>query len=437
MGINSVLNTIGISSGSINDDNFELSRRRFVMEGCIANGIYTLTAGAFLVGYSKYLGGNDQFNGIVLALPLLANAIQLFSPLLLERLENRKKLIMILCLFYRTLLAMMILIPFITEVTSIRLFLLGSMYFLAYAILGFLNPAGASWIISLVPEYMRGRYFGIRDMFLLSSAAILSLVMGRVLDVFKSHGSEFMGFVFVFCVVLVMVVLNIMVLSGIKEPKIIQMNEALKLKSLVTLPLKNKMFRKVVFLNIFWNLSVQFALPFFAVYMVTGLKLSYTFIMVMGIILSCVQAFSAKLWGAFSEKVGWEFTTVLSIGILGVVHLIWVFVNKGNYVLMIPITQILSGIGWAGVNISLFNIQFKYAPQEGRTIFVGFNAALSGVVGFASALFGSVIVGALNGVKLDIKIATLGNMPIVFGISGIMIVCCALFFGFWFKEKRH
>lgn len=437
MGISHILNKFGRTSGTISDENYELSRRRFILEGCLANSIYTLTSGAFFVGYANYLGANDQFNGIILALPLVTNIIQMFSPLLLERLKSRKKLIVALCMFYRTLLGLMVLIPFVTESRTGRLFMLATMYFLAYSASSFLNPAAGSWIVSLVPERTRGRYFGVRDMCILGTAAVLSLVMGRILDAFKSNHQDGLGFVIVFSVVLVLMVFNFLTLRKIKEPEIIQLNQSLNLKSLITIPLKNRQFRKVVILNIVWNLSAQFSLPFFSVYMVTGLKLSYTFIMIMGIIMSCVQAYSAKIWGKISERKSWEFTTVASITAIGLVHTIWAFVNQGNYFILIPCIQVLAGIGWAGVNLSLFNIQFKYAPQEGRTVFIGFNAALAGTAGFFSASMGAVIVGVLSGIKLDIKVTVLDNMLIVFGISGLMILGCAAFFSYWFKEKKQ
>lgn len=435
MNFGHALRKLSLSNSQVSDDNYDLSRRRFIIEGCISNAIYTLTSGAFLVGYAKYLGANDQFNGIIVALPLLTYIIQMFSPLVLERLTSRKKLIVTLCIFYRTLLGLMVLIPFITDNKSARLLLLAIMYFTAYAAFSFINPAGGSWIISLVPEKMRGKYFGLRDMFILASAAVLSIVMGRVLDVFKSSNKEFLGFIIVFIVVLIIVVLNIIVIRKIKEPEVLPLKQALTIKSLLTMPIKNKKFRKVIILNIIWNLAAQLSIPFYSVYMVTGLKLSYTFIMAAGIMMSFTQALSAKMWGNLSDKVGWERTTVLSIGLIGICHLSWMFVNQSTYFLLIPLIQVMAGIAWAGVNLSLFNIQFKHAPQEGRTIYIGFNAALAGLTGFGSALVGAALVGALSGIKIDIGITVLDNMRFVFGLSGLLIVCCAMFFNYWFKGE--
>lgn len=437
MGFSHALRKLSLTSSQVSDDNYELSRRRFIIEGCISNAIYTLTSGAFLVGYAKYLGANDQFNGIIVALPLLTYIIQMFSPLVLERLPSRKKLIMGLCAFYRTLLGLMVIIPFITDNKSTRLLLLAVMYFTAYAAFSFLNPAGGSWIISLVPEKMRGRYFGLRDMCILASAAVLSLVMGRVLDVFKSSNKEFIGFIIIFFVVLALVVWNVIVLKRITEPQVVQLNQSLTLKKLITLPLKHKRFRKVILLNIIWNLAAQLSIPFFSVYMVTGLKLSYTFIMVAGIIMSFTQSLSAKMWGKLSEKVGWEVTTVLSIGLIGICHIMWIFVNHSSYLVLIPIIQIMAGIAWAGINMSFFNIQFKHAPQEGRTIYIGFNAALAGLAGFLSALVGAALVGALSETKINIGVTVLNNMTFIFGLSGLLIVCCAIFFSYWFKEENE
>lgn len=436
MGIRYIFDKLGLINRTVTDDNLELSRRRFVLEGCLANAIFTLTSGAFLVGYASYLGANEQFNGIIVALPLLANIIQLFSPLVFEKLSRRRPLIVALCLFYRTLLCLMMFIPFVTDSKPARLLILGGMYFLAYCAAGFLTPAAASWIISLVPDKLRGRYFGLRDMCILASAAVLSLVMGRVLDLFKSNRQDYLGFVVVFSVALVITLFNVLTLKRIREPEVKPYDQNLDIKGLISIPLRDKQFRKVVLLNILWNLSVQFSLPFFSVYMVNGLKLSYTYIMVIGIILSCVQSYSARIWGRISEKKSWEFTTVASMAVLGIVHVTWSFINHNTYFVIIPFVQVLAGIGWAGVNMSLFNIQFKYAPQEGRTVFIGFNAALAGAAGFFSALMGSFVVGALSGIKIDIKVTVLDNMLIVFGISGLMILCCAAYFSWCFKDKK-
>ncbi|HEX2924836.1 MAG TPA: MFS transporter, partial [Ruminiclostridium sp.] len=399
----------------VSDDNYELSRRRFIPEGCFSNGVYTLTSGAFFAGYAKFLGASDQIIGIIVALPLLANILQMFSPLFLEKLTSRKKLVVVTCFFYRALLGLMILIPLITTNTSTRLLMLGGMYFTAYLVFSYSNPAGGSWIISLVPERSRGRYFGLRDTCIISSAAVISLTMGRVLDVLKGHNREFFGFVVVFTVVLILVALDIFELNRIREPEIIPLRQNINVSSLFTLPLKNKQFRPVVLLNIIWNFAAQLALPFFSVYMVTGLKLSYTFIMLANIILSVVQASTAKIWGRLADRFSWEVTTVVSIGMLGFCHLTWAFVTKDVCYVLIPFIQIVAGAGWAGVNMSLFNIQFKHAPQEGRTIYVGFNAATAGVAGFASAVIGSVLVGVLSNVKINVGITVLNNMLLIIG----------------------
>ena len=416
------------------DENLELSRRRFIIEGCLSNSIFVLTSGAFFAGYAEYLGANSQFNGMIAALPSLAAAVQLLSPVVFERLTSRKKLISLLCLLYRSILAFMIFIPLITQNTQVRLLLLGSMYFLAYLLSGFLSPGGSSWIISLVPERMRGRYFGLRDTCILATAAVMSLLMGRILDVFEYDGNKYGGFFVVYMVIAVLVIGNFLTLRRIREPAITPSKVSISLKDVFKLPLLDKKFRKIVLLFVTWNLCVQVGLPFFSVYLVTGLKLSYTYITAISIAVSVMSAASAKIWGRIADRFSWQFTTALSIGMLGFCHIMWMMVDKNSYIFLLPFAQVLGGISWAGINMSLFNIQFLYAPQEGRTVFIGFNAAVSGIVGFISAMVGATLVGKLENINISLGFVNIGNMQFIFGLSGLLLIVCSICFRFLFAR---
>ena len=104
--------SIYINKEPLTDEDMDTSRNLSILEGSTARTIFTLTGGAFLVGFAKYLGANDQIAGIVAAVPVLAGIIMAFSPILFERLENRKSIICLFCFIGRLMLGTMILIPF-------------------------------------------------------------------------------------------------------------------------------------------------------------------------------------------------------------------------------------------------------------------------------------------------------------------------------------
>jgi Na+/melibiose symporter-like transporter len=433
MSLKANLKKIYFNESPLHQKEFHSSRKLFIFEGCAAVGIFSLTSGAFLAGFAEYLGASDQFNGILAAIPALAGIIQVFSPIVFEKLINRKFLVSVLALFFRLVLGFMIFIPLLVQDKLLRLSLLAGMYFVANLAASFLTPAAGNWIISLTPESMRGNYFGRRDSYILAITSIIALVMGKVLDLFRQNNQTYTGFLLIAGVVIILTIINFYFLSSIKEPPVEIKDMKLDIKKVFTVPIRDKNFRKIILLFLLWNVGFQIGGPFFGVYIVTGLKLKYTYIMILGALSSLTSVLAVRSWGRLADRKSWVFTTKMSLGLLAISHSTWFFVNAKNVLLLIPL-YLLGGVAWAGINLSLFNIQFKYAPIEGRTIYIGFNAAIGGLVGFLTALLGSFVVGALEGHKFSLLGISIGNMQLVFGLSGLLIAACVAFIHFKIKD---
>lgn len=406
---------------------YQKSRTYSIFEGSFARTIFNLTSGAFLAGFAGYLGAGDSFNGIIAAIPVLAGVIQLFSPIVFEKMEKRKHIVMLLCLIHRLLLGFMVFIPFIVKGQSARLAMVAAVYFISYLAVSFINPAASGWIIDLTPENIRGKYFGTRESYMLGAATVFTLIMGRVLDIYKDKGNEYGGFIVMFSFVIVLAVGNFVSFSLMKEKPVKINKTGLNLSKVITIPLKDKKFRKIVMLFIFWNIAVQIGGPFFAIYMVTGLKLSYTYIMAVVMIGTLTNTLLVRIWGRMADRKSWVFVIKLSILMLAFTHFVWLFINPSTSLIMVPLMNIAGGAAWAGIGISAFNIQFIYSPEEGRTVYIGFNAAFSGLIGFLSTLAGSALLLLLGGFKISISGFTIGSMQVVFAISGILLAACAAY----------
>lgn len=437
MKIGNALRDLYFNRKELAEADFRRSRKLFIFEGASATIITTLTTGAYLAGFASYMGANDQYNGIIGAIPALTGIIQVFSAMVFEKLKHRKLLVCLMCLFFRLLLGLIVFIPVIVSDTTARLTLLAVCLVLTYLAASFITPAANNWIMSLTPVSMRGRYFGTRDSYLLASSMIVSLVMGWTLDRFRGADNEYGGFLVVFGIVLVIAVINFFTISSVDEPPVQSRGKVeLGIRSILTLPLKDKSFRKVIALFILWNIGFQIGGPFFAVYMVTGLKLPYTFIMVCNLLSSVTSVLLVRFWGRLADRRSWVFTTKLSIGLLAIIHFSWLSVNSTTAMFLMPLYFIISGAAWAGINISLFNIQFMFSPEEGRTVYLGFNAALGGLVGFSTTLFGSFLVGQLQNWGINIYGINIGNMQLLFGLSGLLLGACAAFIHYFIRIKR-
>lgn len=437
MGLTEKIKKIYFNTSALHNRDYENGRRRFLYEGCASMGIFSITSGAFLAGLANHMGASDEFNGIIGAIPALAGVVQIFSSMVFEKLERRKFLISILCFIYRLMLGIIFLIPFMVKNTNLRLITLALMYGISYILASFITPPASNWIVDLTPESIRGKYFAIKDSYSLAFVTILTLIMGKVLDYCGGKNSADFGYAIVALVVIILTIMNFIFLSSIKEPIIKKMQTEISLRDVIFNPIRNKGFRNIIILFILWNIAFQIGGPFFSVYMVTKLKLSYTYIMLMGVLTSLVRVFIVVYWGKLADSFSWVACAKYSIGALAICHGLWTLVDQNSMGYLVPILNILGGIAWGGINISLFNIQFVYSPKEGRTMYLGLNAAIGGVLGFLSTMVGSVLLKLLQSFKVQILIFQISNMQILFLLSGTLLFVCAIYIHIFIKDIKE
>lgn len=421
------------------EKDLERNRLLVILEGASARTIFNLTSGAFLVGFLKYMGASDAFCGYVISIPVFAAIIQVFSPIILESLEFRKTIIIIGAMIHRILLTMLIFVPFLPLPSGIKLMIAAIVLFISNLAISFVNPAISNMYISFVPQNIRGRYFGTRESYILIAATLMTLVLGKILDIFNDAGKEGTGYIIVYCFIFLFTIINFSFFVFMKEVPLSHTTETIKLSEIFTLPLKNRKFIRYFIMLIIWNFAVQIASAYFGVYLKSDLSMSYTVITSLSLINAVIYILSARIWGRFADRNGWSKTTMITVGILSICHFTWFFASEGSpFVLLILIIgHITGGMAWSGINVALFNLQFDFTPDEKRTVYIGFSAAISGMIGYISAIFGAQLVGLFGekpvmifGTPYDIK-------QILFLISSVLLAVCAAYIGLFMHRLKN
>lgn len=426
------------TSPGLSVKDYEKSRLMAIFEGISARIIFGFTTGAFLTGYLKYIGADDKLCGQIAAIPVLAGIIQFFSPLLLEKLNRRKPLVTCFNALHRIMLVLLVVIPLLPLPVNSRLTMVGVLYFMSHLMVNMVSPATVTMIISLVPQGMRGKYFGNREMFLIFISSVLNIVMGRVLDIFTLQNKPYQGYMVMYGVALLAMLLNLFSYLKMKEPPLSTAKAEIRFKNLFLLPLKEIKFRKIIILFFIWGVSLNFSSPFFSVYMVSQLKLSYTFITVCGLLNALSYVLSVRLWGKAADKKSFTYTAMITLTLLGLSHAGWFFAAAGSFLQqpLVILLHITSGIAWAGINISLLNIPYEYTPDEGKTVYLGFNAALSGLVGFISSMIASWMVGRMENFRGSFFGVPITQFQIIFAISGTMTVIAGIYIRLFIWKKK-
>ncbi len=409
----------------LSDADMQISRKMSVFEGCTARSILTLTSGPFLVGFAKFLGASNEISGIISAIPVLSGIIMAFSPIVFEKIENRKFIICLFCFIGRLLLGMMIIIPFIKLSHIFQISLLIALFFIANLLLAFTLPASQTWILGITPEKIRGVYFGRRESVVLGAVTIITLVMGQVLDRYEKNGDMLNGFFILYIFVICTAIANFILFSNIKEPCNKLAKNRVSFKNIFTMPLKNNVYMTVVLLMALWNIGFQLAAPFTSVYMVSYLKLGYSLITIMTVLASITSVLWVRLWGRLADKKSWLYLIKLMVVIQILCFFLWFFINK-NTLFLLPIAHILSGAALSGINISINNIQYNFSPKENKTIYMGFSSAVNGVFGFCGTLAGAYFVKNTDTLGFNAVGLTIENMQMIFLTAGVLLMGCLI-----------
>ncbi len=400
----------------------ERSRRYFILEGITGIGQFSLTTGNFLAGFISFLGGSETLNGRIGVIHVAMGIFQIFSTLILSHgHRSRKEKVISIAIILRIFMSATYFVPYILMRlgASPTIMMAGfiSCFVLAYICNGLISPIISSWMIDLSPLQIRGKYLAYREKLSLGIVAVCTIVLGRVLDYNKMLGQEFVGFLFLGAVLVIMGVLNIYALIHIEDvPTDETKKENAFLKRLCA-PILDPVFSKIILMYIFWNLGLFVGAPFMAVYMVDVLNLSYTYMMTMTVVTILVRVAFTSWWGNLADKKSWFLSGSISVMLLGLTHFSWGFITPDNYKILIPLVHVTVGFAWAGAGISLFNMQFLFAKQKIRTMSVSVNSAIGGLVSIVAVFLGSYIVECVGE----------NGMRWTFFLSGMIILLCPIY----------
>lgn len=382
---------------NLNENQVQSGLKNFVREGLAAEAMATFTGGTFLVAMAVLLKASNFQIGLLAALPTLTNVFQLLSIWLVQKYRNRRAISVICSILARIPLLIIGLLPLVFSTgTSINvlLFFLFFHYF-------FTSVSGASWnswFKDVIPEKILGSYTSKRTRLIQILNVTLSLAVAMFIDYIKSKhpGWELVTYASMFVIGGVLGMLGVYFLSRAPEPKTTLEDD--NLLKLLSKPLSDVNFRKLLTFHSFYGFATSLALPFFVVYMMKTLGLSFAWIIFLGLLAKFGSIFSLKFWGAFSDKYSNKTIIRICAPVFITCILSWTFVAMTtNFTVIIALLvaiHVVSGISAAGIDLAIANMAVKLAPKNeaiayisARNIVVSAFGAISPIVGGLMADF--------------------------------------------------
>ena len=344
---------------------------------------FSIINGPALTGFTRMLGANDFVYSVIMAMPVLGAIIQVFISYMMENSGKRKSLFIITGFIHRLLWFIIAFIPFILHPDKSREGIVIITVFIAVSSIAnsIAGMAFYSWMGSLVPAEIKGRFFSKRTMIYTITGGITALISGLLLD--KIQG--FSGYAVVFVFAAIMGTADIVMYFWIKDPPMLIETQKQRFGKLFIEPFKDANYLRYMLSVAFWYFSVNIAGPFFNVFMIEELKMNF-------LIISLFTQMAANLttiifirfWGGLVDKYGNKPIMFICCSILFILPLVWLFVTPQT-TWVILIISFLSGIFWPGFEMTALNQSIWLAPEKNRSIYIANYTLVIMLIGTAAA----------------------------------------------------
>ena len=406
---------------SVSEEELRAGMRRLNYDAVCSQIMGVLGGGAFLVAFALELNASNLLIGFLAAIGPASQILQIPAIYLVERLRNRKALVVLPALLGRFAWLFIPFIPYLLppEWWSQALLFLIVFYFAISATAG---CAFNSWMRDLIPQKEFGGFFGKRLSIASAVGAAVTLLAGwAVKPLLEWSGDPFLPYSLFFLVAGLVGILGTRFLNQVPEPKPEPVAFAPFLKTLFE-PIQSKPFRNLLTFTIFWSFAANMAGAFFGVYMLRRLEMSMGVVISLSVLSQVVNVLFYRIWGTLADS--WSSRSVLLVlgQLFMIATLIWPFTTfPEKYVLTIPLLiliHIMTGISTAGVILSTGNLAMKNAPKGKATAFLASNALFNGAAATLAPIVGGLMADRLSGSEFAAsfsftKVIEAGN-PVLF-----------------------
>lgn len=397
-----------------------------VWEG-IFSGVLCGFVEVYAAAYCLLLGAGPAQIALLASLPIFFGALfQLKAPLLIEKLNSRKKIIRC-AIWAHALLSFLMAFAFLAGNGWGVGVLIASFCF--YSITGQIaSIAWTSWVGDLVPANSRGQFFGRRTQWNHVAIFVATLAGGGFLHWMKDHFDKAaLGFCILYiaggCFRLLCLPINARVFEP--PPEFLQKELIPGLGFFLRNIFRTNFGRFVLFAGLI-QIALYLANPFVAPYFLKELKINY-FIYSMLFATLVVGKFAFyPFWGGIADKKGVQRILRISTVLFSLAPLFYLASSNIFYLFWV---QTYRAITWSGYEVTCFKFQMDATTSQNRSYYTSYLNAINGLLAVLGSIAGSFLVRPFFGPSVY-------HLPFL-AASVVMILGCAIFLPQIWEPQSH
>ncbi|GAK54224.1 sugar phosphate permease [Candidatus Moduliflexus flocculans] len=294
------------------------------------------------------------------------------------------------------------------------------------------GPGWLSWMNDLIPQHLRGEYWGMRNRLVGITQLISMGIAGFSLQFAKHHDLEFLTFGILFSLgFLARFIGSFAIVRQYEPPGHHQNNSATPTFAtfLTTLPTSN--FGRFALFNFCMAFAINIMEPIINIYVLQSLHFGYAEFSVLTTIRMLISFWAMAYWGPLSDRYGNYQILRVTTMMMPLVSLAWLII-KNFYAL--ALIQGFTGFILAGMNLAIQNYQFDSVKRHEITKTMAYFNMFNNLFAFSGALVGGALTHFTP--HLSLPWFAHGNYELIFLFSGLLRVATLIIFHARFREVR-
>ncbi len=395
-------------------------------ESGLARAMATSSSGMFLTGMALALGANESQYGKLAGAIFVGGSMQLLVAPMLHWLRTRRRF----CLaglgttrFLRICLAASPLLALGGSTPAQIMWVMFALLLLS-AITGTASEtARQSWMSDLVPSGRLGHFIGWRSAIMRLAAILAMLAYSGYIELWRMHGQPLItGFQILIVFGTGLGVVGLVCLGKAPEPRMSEQLTPRARWAAVSLPFRDRRFRRFILFFCTWTFSMPLAGLFFHLYMLDYLgmqdrPLGFFLVGVTDIISMAIGMASARMWGRLSDKWGTKRMLMRAGFVMALFPLLWIPITPRFWWLIFIV--ILVRVCGSACEIGPMMLGMQLSPSHLRATYIGVYRSLGCMMIAVAPMIGGAIAHAAGRSFLQIGSFTFIGLHLLFVLSTI------------------
>lgn len=364
------------------------SLRASTAEGIVAELVGACASGGAITAWALYLDLTPVVVGILGALPFAAQVVQIPSAWLTRVHGNRRTALWTIGVARQLplLLAVLPWLP-VPEPAQQAILLAVAAASSLLAVAG--NNAWTSWMGELVPDRMRGRYFGQRTAFCALGSTLGALGAGLALDHARPGPGAGMVLSLLALASCAFGAVTVLLLARQHEPHPRLVAPEPTLEDALR-PWTELAAQRALTFHVTWAAASGLSAAFYPLHMIANLRMGFACMALYNGTIAAARMLTAPLWGRALDRVGARPVLVACCFGLCFSPFLWLFPCEG-FLWPLAIDAVACGILLAGQGLASFSLPLNLSSRGARP----FHLAAFGAAGGIATGLASVAGGAL------------------------------------------